>query len=79
MGSHRNPEIPNLLIRQRVAPHNLTLGPCGGLSRYSPHRLLCLNAWPIGSGTIKKCCLVEVGVTFLGEMCHWVGFEVSNA
>jgi len=27
---------------------------CGGLKRFGPHRLMCLNAWPIGSGTIRR-------------------------
>ena len=26
---------------------------CGGSSRYSPYRLMCLNAWPKGTGTIR--------------------------
>jgi hypothetical protein len=30
-----------------------------------PHRLVCLNAWLIGSGTIRRCSLVEIGVAFL--------------
>lgn len=38
-----------------------------------------LNAWPIGSSTIRRYCVVGVGVTLLEEMCHCgggVGFEV---
>ena len=31
--------------------------------KYGPHRLMCLNAWPIGSGTIRRCGLVGVGVS----------------
>ena len=30
---------------------------CGGLNRFGPHRLMCLNAWPTGSGTIRRCGL----------------------
>ena len=30
---------------------------CGGLNR-NGHRLMCLNAGPIGSGTIRKCGLI---------------------
>jgi hypothetical protein len=33
----------------------------------------CLNAWPIGSGTIRKCSLVRVGVALLEEVCHGGG------
>lgn len=36
---------------------------CGGLNRFGPHRLMCLNAWPTGSGTIRRCVLVGVGVS----------------
>ena len=25
---------------------------CGDFNRYGPHRLMCLTAWPTGSGTI---------------------------
>jgi hypothetical protein len=47
----------------------------GGLNRNGPHRLMCLNAWPIGSGIIRMCGLVGVGVA----LCVTVeaGFRVS--
>jgi hypothetical protein len=35
-----------------------------------PYRLICLNAWPIGSGTIGKYGLVGVGVVLLEEVDH---------
>jgi hypothetical protein len=35
---------------------------CGGLNKIGP-----------GSGTIKRCGLIGVGVTLLEEMCHFVG------
>jgi hypothetical protein len=35
---------------------------CGGLNGYGPHRLMCLNACPIGSDTIRWCGLSGVGV-----------------
>jgi hypothetical protein len=39
---------------------------------------MCLNAWPIGRGTIRRCDLVGVGVALLEELCHCcVGFGVS--
>ena len=34
---------------------------CAGLSKNGPHR-------PIGSGTIKRCGLIEVGVAWLEEV-----------
>ena len=39
---------------------------CGGLNRFGLHRPVCLNVWPIGSDTIKRCGLV-------GEVCHCGG------
>jgi len=38
---------------------------CGGLSRNVPHRLMCLNAWPIGSDTIGRFDLAGVDVALL--------------
>jgi hypothetical protein len=35
---------------------------CGGLNRFGPHRLMCLNAWPTGSSTIRRCGLVGISV-----------------
>ena len=57
------------------------------MTRYGPQRLICLNK-PIGgvecgslnmlgpgSGTIRRCHLLGVGVAFLEEVCHcWGGF-----
>ena len=40
---------------------------CGGLNRNGP---MCLDDWPIGNGTIRRCGFVEVGVTLLEEVCH---------
>jgi hypothetical protein len=47
-------------------------GSCSGLKRNAPHRLMCLNAWPIRNGTIRKCGLVGVGVAWLEEVWHCV-------
>jgi hypothetical protein len=33
---------------------------------------MCLNAWPPGSGSIRRCGLVGVGVV-LEEVCHCGG------
>jgi hypothetical protein len=40
----------------------------GGLNRFGPHRLMCFNAWPMGSGIIWRCGLVGVGVALLEEV-----------
>jgi hypothetical protein len=45
----------------------MSLCPCDGLNETDPHRL-------IGSGTVRGCGLVGVGVALLEE-----GFEVSVA
>lgn len=37
----------------------------GALIRCIPHILMCLNAWTIASGTIRRCSLVGRGVTLL--------------
>ena len=36
---------------------------CDGLNMCDFHRLMCLNPWPIGSGTIRSEALLE-------EVCH---------
>jgi len=41
---------------------------CRGLNRFGSHRLMCLNAWPSGNGTIRRHGLVGVGVALL----EWV-------
>ena len=46
----------------------------GGLNRFGPHRLVGLNVWPMGSGTIRRCGLVE------GNVSWWeCAFKVSYA
>ena len=49
-----------------------TIECCGGLNRYGPYRLMCLGAWPMGSGSIRRCGL-GVGVALLEELCHCGG------
>jgi len=44
-----------------------------GLNGCGPHRLKRLNAWPIGSGTVRRCGLTGAGVTLLKEACHCGG------
>ena len=34
---------------------------------------MCLNACPIGSGAIRRCGYVQVGVALLEEICHCGG------
>jgi hypothetical protein len=40
------------------------------LNRNRTHRLMCLNTWSIGSGTIRRCGLFGVAVPFLEELCN---------
>lgn len=46
------------------------VGLYGGFNRYGPLKLVCLNAWPKGRGTVRNCGLVGVGMISLGEECH---------
>ena len=39
------------------------MGICGGLNKNGPYR-------PVGSGTIRRCGLVGIGVALLEEVCH---------
>jgi hypothetical protein len=43
------------------------------IEKTPPHRLMYLNACPTGSGTIKRCGLLGVGVALLEEMYHCRG------
>ena len=49
-------------------------GQCAVVNRCGAHRLMCLNAWPIGSGTVRRCGLAGGSVPLWGA-----GFEVSYA
>ena len=40
------------LLRLRQENGQRVLGKCGGLNKNGPHRLIDLNAWSPGSGTI---------------------------
>jgi len=54
--------------------------PCacyGGLNRSGPQRLMCLNAWPIGSGTIRRCGLVRGNVSLCGRALRSPVFKLS--
>jgi hypothetical protein len=41
---------------------------CGGLKSFDPHRLMRLNGWSTGSGTVRRCVFVEVCMTLLEEV-----------
>ena len=43
---------------------------CAGLNRFGPHRLMCLNAWPIKSDTNRGCGLIGEGVALEEKVCH---------
>ena len=44
---------------------------CDGLNRYDSHSLMCLNAWAMGSGTIRDYGLIGISMTLVGVGCHW--------
>ena len=48
----------------------------GGLNRFGPHRLMYLNVWPMGDGTIRRCALGPIRSRCVTVE---VGFEVSYA
>ena len=50
------------------------VGECGDLNKNGSQRLIDLNAWLPGSGTIRKgrsCGLDGVGVVLLGKCVAW--------
>ena len=47
-----------------------------GLNSNGPHRLIDLNVWSPGSGTIGRYGLVGVGVALLGSVSLKIGFGV---
>jgi hypothetical protein len=50
------------------------------LTRNGPHRLMCLNAWPIGSSTLGGLALLkEVWPCWKKYAILGVGFEVLEA
>jgi hypothetical protein len=49
----------------------LLLGFVVVFNRNEPHRLMCLNSWPMGSGTIRRRGLIGGGVASLKEVCHY--------
>jgi hypothetical protein len=50
---------------------------CAYVNSYDLHRLMCLNAWPMGSGTIRRCGLIGGGVALLAKyVTVRQGFEV---
>ena len=53
--------------------HRVYIYASGGLNRNGPHRLMCLNAWLIGNGTITSNVLIGVGVALLEEARHCGG------
>lgn len=44
---------------------------------FTPYRLMCANAWSMGSSTIRRCGLVGAGVALVGEVVTvGVSFEI---
>lgn len=53
-------------------------GCCGGLNKNVPHRLMYLNAWPVGSGIMGRRGLLEEEWLVRGNVAQWRwGFEVT--
>ena len=62
---------PILLVH--MANYSQSSDGCGGLNRNGPRKLVCLYAWPTGSGTIRRCGLGRVGVASLKDVCRCGG------
>jgi hypothetical protein len=45
---------------------------CGEVIELAPTGS-CVNTWPIGNGTTRRCGLVGVVVALLEEVCHCGG------
>lgn len=52
---------------------NINNDACGGLSKNSPHRLVCLNAWSMVSGPVRE----GLGGVTLEEVYHWGMWSLS--
>lgn len=46
---------------------------CDSLNRNGPYRLVCVNAWHIGSSTIRRSSLIGVSMALLDDVCHCGG------
>ena len=61
-----------ILIPMNTLVHGKKITQCGWLNLFGPHIFLCLNAWPMGSNTIRRCGLVGLGGVLLekwGLLC----------
>jgi hypothetical protein len=56
-----------------ISPFSELKTNCDCLNRKSPHRILCLNAWPIGNSTIRKSGILEGGMALLEEVFNCGG------
>lgn len=68
----RSPGITELNRQLPVARFRywaVNFGLCGDLHRNGPLRLMHLNAWPMGCGTVKRRGLAGLGVAS-EEVCH---------
>ena len=52
------PIVLSKLKKKKMCLVRLQKSPVVVWIRYGPHRLMCLNAWPIRIGAIRKCDLV---------------------
>jgi hypothetical protein len=43
----------------------------GALVKIGSYRIICVNIWTLGSGTIIKCVLLEVHMTLMEQICPW--------
>jgi len=68
------------MVQEKLDMEKLDLSPlkrpCGYWKRNGPQRLMCLNAWPIDSVTIRRCGLLG-GSVVIGVFAYQAG-EVAH-
>lgn len=60
-----------MVLAGTVHSRELTLTQCVGLNKNGLHRVMCLNVWSSGNGTISRYSLVGVSLALLEEVYHW--------
>jgi hypothetical protein len=63
-----DPSIPHRVKGSEEETLGTWVLTCDGLNKDDPHRLICLNTWPLVGGTVREG---SGGVVSLKEVCHW--------
>lgn len=65
----------HIQITSRINALNL----CDNFNKNNIHRLINLNGWSTGSGTIRMCDLVEGSASLGPSQAHWLYFSLLPA